>query len=164
MTQSPTWLPALVLFTDYDNEWSRYEKALYEFFCQDFVYSKPVFRGQKLAVKRRPLTKGKETSFWHLITEGSIEDNRLPDLRRCERIRWPRPIIENVDDRLCTIKVWENTRQAGEKRICIWLEQHEYLVVLAKRNDYVLFLTAYPVTLPHRKRKLQKEYEGYHKS
>lgn len=163
MTQLPDWLPKLILFSEYGNEWGKYEIALYTFFCQDFVDSKPVFQGTKVSVKRFPLTKGKEVTFWHLLSEGDVEEDRLPDLRRCERIRWPRPIIDNSDDQTCGIKIWENTRR-GEKRICIWLEQHDYLVVLAKRNNYVLFWTAYPVVQSHRKKKLQKEYEEYQKS
>jgi hypothetical protein len=28
-------------------------------------------------------------SFWHMITEGGLDDEeRIPDLRRCERIAW----------------------------------------------------------------------------
>jgi hypothetical protein len=32
-----------------------------------------------------------------MIQEGRTEDERTPDLRRCERIRWPRPIIERLE-------------------------------------------------------------------
>jgi hypothetical protein len=164
MTNYPDWLPEIVLFADYENDWEKYEKALYAFYCRDFVDSKPEFRGEKLAVKRHPIEQSKEATFWHIISEGKIEDERLPDFRRCERIRWPAPIIENVDDQDYTIKVWENTRHRGEKRICIWFEAFEYLVILAKRKDYTLFWTAYPVTRNHRKRKLQREFEASKKS
>lgn len=77
------------------------------------------------------------------------------------RIRWPRPIIEHSE--YPKIKLWENERR-GEKRICIWFEEIEYLVVLAKRKDYILFWTAYPVLRDHRKKKLNKEYEEYLKA
>jgi len=85
----------------------------------------------------------------------------LPDLRRCERIRWPRPIIDNVSD--ATLKVWVNTRR-NEKRVCIWFERQEYLVVLARRKGYILLWTAYMVTRDHQKRKLQKEYSRFKKA
>ncbi len=85
----PDWLPDLVLFEHYENNWDKYLVVLYEHFKEDFVYQKPVFKGKKLAVKRYPLTDdGKEATFWHIISEGKTADNRLPDLRRCERIRW----------------------------------------------------------------------------
>jgi hypothetical protein len=161
MTQEPDWLPALVRLTDYKGDWSRYLAALYTFFKRDFVDSQPVFEGTALALKRHPTSQGKEATFWHLISEGKKEEDRLPDLRRCERIRWPRPIIEHSCDG--QIKVWENERR-GETRICLWLECCEYLVVLAKRRGYILLWTAYLVTYPHQKRKLQKEYEAYKKA
>jgi hypothetical protein len=43
------------------------------------------------------------------------------------------------------------------------VEEAEYLVVLAERKGYVLLWTAFPVTEPHRKRKLQQEYEASRK-
>lgn len=98
MTSIPDWLPPLVLFTDYGGNWNRYVEALYSYFKQDFVDSSPSFRGTQLALKRHPMEHGKEATFWHLISEGQVEDKRVPNLRRCERIRWPRPIIEYVDD------------------------------------------------------------------
>lgn len=107
---------------------------------------------------RHPLTHGKEATFWHMIQEGAVEEDRTPDFRRCERIRWPRPIIEHDDD--SRVKVWVNQRR-GEQRICLWFEQENYLVILADRGKYILPWTAYLVEQPHRQRKLRKEYEAY---
>jgi hypothetical protein len=161
MIATPNWLPPLVLFQDYGGNWEHYVEALYEYFKRDFVDGSPSFRGTRLALKRHPMEQGKEATFWHLISEGQAEDERVPDLRRCERIRWPRPIIEHADEPV--IKVWENKRKR-EKRICVWFENVEYLVVLAVRERYILLWTAYPVTRVHRKRKLQREYETYKKA
>jgi hypothetical protein len=161
MTDMPAWLPPLVLLVDYAGDWSRYVAALYTFFKQDFVDSQPAFQGAPVALKRHPMSQGKEATFWHLISEGSEEEERLPDLRRCERIRWPRPIVEHSPGP--PIKVWENKRH-GETRICLWLESCEYLVILAKRRGHVLLWTAYLVTRPHQKRKLDREYEAYKKA
>ena len=85
----------------------------------------------------------------------------MPDMRRCERIRWPRPVIDHSGDE--AIKIWENVRK-GEKRICLWLEKEEYLVILAERRGYILLWTAYPVTQEHTKRKLRKEFKEAQKS
>lgn len=160
MTNIPEWLPELVLLAKYGGGWNRYTEAVYLFFKEDFVDSKPSFRGKRLGLKRHPLEQGKEATFWHLVSEGSIEKDRLPDLRRCERIRWPRPIIEHVDDNEVAIKVWENQRK-DEKRILLWFEEAEYLVILADRGKYLLPWTAYLVDREHTKRKLQKEHEDY---
>jgi hypothetical protein len=158
MSDTPDWLPPLVLFHDYGGNWQAYLDAIYECFKQDFIHSKPVFQGQQLGLKRHPMTHGKEATFWHMIQEGSIEEDRIPDFRRCERIRWPRPIIEH--DGNSVIKVWHNQR-GSEERICLWFEQENYLVILADRGTYILPWTAYLVEQPHRQRKLQKEYEEY---
>jgi hypothetical protein len=153
-----SWLPDLELFENYGGDWDRYLDALYEFFKTDFIDSQPVFRGLRLGLKRHPLSMGKEATFWHLISEGKDEDERVIDFRRCERIRWPRPTIEHANEPV--IKVWENERR-GEKRVCLWLESEEYLAVLAQRKGYILPWTAFLVTLPHEKRKRQKEYEEF---
>jgi hypothetical protein len=153
----PVWLPAKVLLSDFGGDWARYEEALYAIFCRDFKGDRMYFRGQPLGLKRHPLLDGKEATFWHFTTEGSIEAQRTPDLRRCERIGWPRAIIERAEDP--AVKVWDNDR-GGERRVCLWLEDESYLVVLAVRNGYVLPWTAYLVTREHQKRKLQKEFES----
>jgi hypothetical protein len=93
-----------------------------------------------LQLKKHPLHQGKEATFWHFITKGEEEAERIPDLRRCERIKWPKPIIENNGDMI--IKTWENVRN-GEKRILLFIEEENYLVVLAGRNGYLLPWTAY---------------------
>lgn len=157
----PDWLPSLVLLEEYNGEWNKYLNFLYEIFISDFVESGCNYRGIKIAIKRHPQIDNKEATFWHLISEGETEGDRTPDLRRCERIRWPKPIIEKVPDE--EIKVWQNKR-GNETRLCIWLENAEYLVILAERKNYLLLWTAYTVTKNHRKRKLQKEYESTLKS
>jgi hypothetical protein len=158
MREIPDWLPPLVLFEDFQGNWDTYLEAIYARFKQDFVDNKPVFQGQRLGLKRLPLSFGKEATFWHLIQEGKKEEDRVPDLRRCERIRWPKPVIEHDEDSV--IKLWRNLRGC-EERICLWFEQENYLVILADREKYILPWTAYLVETPHGKRKLQKEYEAY---
>ena len=156
--KQPIWLPPLVLLNDYGGNSEAYLEAVYTIFKEDFIDSKPTFQGIRFSLKRHPLFQDKEATFWHVTSEGRQETERTPDFRRCERICWLRPIIENAEDP--AIKVWENERK-GEKRICLWLEIKEYLVILAKRDGYVLLWTAYLVTQPHQQRKLQKEYEAY---
>jgi len=162
--KKPYWLPDLVLFEDYNNNWDKYVEALYSFYKADFIDNTPIFNFKPLYNsvpvyrKKYPIAKGKDFTFWHLIQEGKIEEDRLPDFERCERIKWPCPIIKNSNYN--GIKIWENKRK-GDKRICIWFKMVEYLVVLAKRKNYVLLWTAYPVTKKHRKKKLLKEFEEY---
>lgn len=161
MNNMPDWLPPLVLFEICSGNWEKYLELLYAYFKKDFIESKPTFRGTKLGLKRDPITQGKEATFWHFISEGDEETDRVPDFRRCERIRWPRPIIENGVEP--SVKIWENERK-GDRRICLWLEQQEYLVILSKRKNYILPWTAYMVTKEHHKHKLQKEYDAFKKA
>jgi len=152
----PDWLPALICLADFGGDWARYQTALYEAFCRDFMQAPITFQGLPVNLKRHPIIEGKEYTFWHLISEGAFEAERVPDLRRCERICWPRPIIEHANDP--AVRAWENERK-GERRACLWLSEEDYLVILALRPGYVLPWTAYLVREEHRKRKLLKEYE-----
>lgn len=159
----PPWLPPLICLSDFGGDWRRYEDAVYEAFCRDFVRSQITYGGLPLRLKRHPVVAGKEATFWHFTSEGQVEEQRVPDLRRCERIAWPKPIIEQAGND-AAITVWENERRRGERRACLWLEEEDYLVVLALREGYVLPWTAYLVLEAHGKRKLRKEYEAYKRS
>lgn len=156
--QPSAWLPELLPFTLYNGDWEQYLEALYECFKKDFIRSKPIFNGIKLALKKHPLSKNKEATFWHIISEGKIENERTPCMRRCERIKWPKPVIENSQELF--IKVWQEPKN-GEDRIHLWFESEAYLVVLAKRKDYILLWTAYVVEQKHQREKLNKRWINY---
>ena len=93
---------------------------------------------------------------------GADEQNRVPDFRRCERMPWAKPTIENCDK--WSLKIWPQVRQGkgGTKdRLCIWLElenEPDYIVILDVRGTYKLLWTAFVPQYPHEKRKRQKEY------
>lgn len=160
MGSSEDFLPRLIFMEDYGSEWNQYLEVLYEFFCQDFITSKPSFQGKRFGMKRHPLTKNKEATFWHIISEGEVESERLPDLRRCERIRWPRVMIEAAENGDVRIKWWR-TRRNLQERIVIALEDFSYVVILAERSDYVLLWTAFCVKPGHQREKLRREFEMY---
>jgi hypothetical protein len=152
------WLPPLVLLTEFGGDWHRYLDEIYQYFWQDFIDTKPNLGAKRFALKRHPLLEGKEATFWHLISSGAHEDERLPDLRRCERIRWPRAMIEAVGSN--QVHWWRNERQ-GESRVVISLPDFSYVTIVADRGDYALLWTAYCVEQDHRQRKLRREYEEY---
>ncbi|MGC1509863.1 hypothetical protein [Ketobacter sp.] len=163
---SVAWLPPLILFADNGGDWDTYLESVYQVFVTDFVDDKPCYLGKRLGLKRHPVVEGKEATFWHMISEGVIEKDRIPDFRRMERICWPKPIIENTEERedAPVVKVWRNLRSKNDSRILLWVESEQYLVVLADRGKYILPWTAYQVTRGHQQRKLQKEYEKYWES
>lgn len=158
MSDSSVWLPSLILLEQSNGDWGKYLDTIYSVFRRDFVDSKPNFQGRRVGLKRHPLADGKEATFWHFISTGKGEDQRTPDLRRCERISWPRPIMEAVGNG--KIRIWENLRD-GEKRIVIALPDFSYVVVVADRGAYVLPWTAYVVVREHQKQKLRREYKAY---
>ena len=157
MDESIAWLPELELLSDYDGDWGHYLEGIYEIFKADFVNQKPIFRGQPLRLKRYPITHDKEATFWHMVSSGEVEADRLPDLRRCERIRWPKQVIEN--EYMDEIRVWEEMKN-GNTRIHLWLYAEDSLVVLDKRYRYCLPWTAYYVEYNHQRRKLDKRWES----
>ena len=155
------WLPDLVRFEEYAGNWDYYLSVLYSIFKDDFINSTPRFKGLRFGMKRHPLLKGKEATFWHIISSGEKEEAKIPDLRRCERIRWPRSVVDHFEEH--GIKYWEQEKN-WEKRIYLWLEDEDYLVVLAQRDDYILLWTAFVITYPHYRESLQKQFEAWRKA
>ena len=157
------WLPALLLLDDYGGDWQRYIEAVYDAFVWDFVDSKPTIQAKRFALKRHPLLQDKEATFWHITSEGAKEDERVPDLRRCERIRWPRALIEASGTAKVAEWVQERRNKQGvmEKRLVIALPDFSYLVILSDRGEYVLLWTAYVLEYENQRRKYRSEYEAY---
>lgn len=154
----PDWLPPLEPLNKYGGDWEHYLEAIYAFFKADFIDAKPSFRGKRLGLKRHPVVQGKEATFWHFTSEGKDEADRTPDFRRCERIRWPAPIIENSDDPV--LKIWAEPR-GQNRRIHIWFESEGYLVVLDDRGDYILPWTAFHIEREHQRVKYNRRWSRY---
>lgn len=154
------WLPNCICMDKYKN-WDEYIDALYALFVCDFIKSQNFFNGKKVMCKKHPEVQGKSATFWHIISEGlyeSTEQERIPHEERCKRLPWIRPIISTSH----TLKIWKNSRSTKKglrERICIALENFEYLVILEERESYVLLWTAYPIEKEYRRKKLKKEYE-----
>jgi hypothetical protein len=139
---------------EFNGDWKAYEDELHEIFLSELAKGGLVFEGLRVGCRRHEELRGRWASFWHLIQEGRVEDERTPDLRRCERIRWIRWVIENCGTHQ-HIEQWE-TKRGSEVNRLLWYNE-EYLVVLAKRNGYWLLKTAYCTTRDGRIRKLRKE-------
>ncbi|MHC4636861.1 MAG: hypothetical protein ACYTBV_05065 [Planctomycetota bacterium] len=155
MTELPDWLPELILFDSHAGSWQKYIDFVYSKFYSDFIASMPEFEQMPVKITKQ-LIEGKERNFWHLVQEGPVEDQRTPDLRRCERIPWIRATIENSGNPM--VKKWE--KRIGRKtRKLLWIEEAEFLVVLEKRPSCWILWTAYCISWEHTKKRLRKEYE-----
>ncbi|NOX41725.1 MAG: hypothetical protein GXP05_14830, partial [Alphaproteobacteria bacterium] len=151
--------PPLMPINAHGGEWARYEAALYDVFVRDIIRHDLRFRGIQVNARRIPEHERKWACFWHMISEGSVEDDRIPDMRRCERLSQVRWIIENADA-VEVIDIWEQTRER-EKNWVLWYEEF-YLVVLAHRSGYYLLKTAFCTDRDHQVRKFRKERDAYY--
>lgn len=157
--------PELLVFS---GNWPPYEDQIYEAFLESFVRKGITFRGLQVKAQFRPETHGKGFSFWHVISEAPNRDNRdenerTPDLRRCERIRWIGWVIGQAAIGTEEFSWWENQR-GGETRVVIWAEAWDFAVVLAKRRDYFVLKTAYAGLRSHRIGTFRKERDAYWRS
>ena len=91
--------PDCIYLEDYGGDFDAFIEAAYEIFSEDFLGRNKVteFKGVRLSLKKHPLVDDKAYTFYHMTHEGKVEDDRIPDLRRLERIPFPRPMIENPD-------------------------------------------------------------------
>ncbi|MCL4481866.1 MAG: hypothetical protein M1445_04480 [Bacteroidetes bacterium] len=157
-------LPELILLENFGGNYENFIQAVYLVFQRDFIKHKTKFRGEELRLKWHPIYQDKAYTFYHLTHKGEDEQNREPDLRRCERIPWARPVIENCDT--WNLKIWPQIRN-GKNRLCIWLQlegEPDYFIILDVRENYKLLWTAFVAEFDHEKRKKQKEYEEWLKT
>jgi hypothetical protein len=154
--------PELLLMKD---NWQSYEEAIYEAFLESFVRPNVTFRGHNVSAPYRPESRGKHFSFWHVISEAphpsnQNEDERIPDLRRCERIRWITWAIQAADAEQDGISWWENQR-GRDTHVVIWAEEWDFAVILGKRRDYYVLKTAYSNLRSSRIRAFEKERAAF---
>jgi len=146
----------------FHGDWEKYVDELYEIYLREIVNGGLTFKSLPIRCRYHPKTRGKGYGFWHIIQEGRIEEERLPDFRRCERIHWISWVIKNadIDER---ISWWEEKRRTNTD-ILLWLEDEDYLVVLAKRRNYLLLKTAYYITKRHKRATLYRNRNKFWKS
>lgn len=152
------WLPPIVPF---DGDWEGYCDQIHEIFESDLRAAR--FFGLRVGRRREPEVQGKADGFWHVTTEGfaSGSDDRLPDMRRCERISWIRPMIDAAGtDR---VHCWLSDRPPKKPNVVIALPDFSHVVILARRRGtngaYMMLVTAFP---PRGRRRAQ--FESQHRA
>ena len=111
MNENELELPEMILLEHFSGDFKRFIDAVYMVFQHEFVNHKTRFRGEELRLKWHPVYQDKSYTFYHMTHKGEDEQNREPDLRRCERIPWARPIIENCDQ--WNLKIWPQKRKGS---------------------------------------------------
>ena len=140
MSQAATLVfPDLIYFEDYNGNFQAYFSAVYAVFENDFIRSQPQYEGLKVAVRKYPEVDGLHRTFYHITHEGEDENNRQPDIRRMERIRYPKFVVEQ--NQHPEILIWKN-RRGKDERILLFNESENYIVVLTERKEFYLFITA----------------------
>lgn len=141
-----------------------YEDSLFEIFLDLYEHGSIVYNGLPVRMKHYPPDYGERSGFYHLTCENyqhtADENDRVPDLRRCERLEWAEKIISDCSPTCPKLLVWENVRH-GKANIVLFCPELDYVVILGKRKDYLLLTTAYPVNYPNRKKDLLREYNAY---
>lgn len=139
----------------FSGDWEDYLDNIHLVFLKTLFENKLlVLFNLPVRLKKNPEYKEKSFTFWHLISQGEKEEERIPDIRRCERLGWIHWVIENVlknPDIVC----WENKR-GTKKHLVLWYDKESYAVILERRRDYFLLKTAYKAT-PNRARTFRKE-------
>ncbi len=155
-------LPQKIYLEEYGGDYHRYIDAVYAIFEADFIRNKATFGTHRLNLKFNPLFQERAYTFYHMTHKGENENDREPDLRRCECMPWARPTIENVEN--WQLKFWRQSRQRSNNRVCICLENEDdvdYFVILEVRNNYVLLWTAFVGELSHETAKKLREYNAW---
>lgn len=156
----------LVLCEDF-SEYTSYEDRLYLIFKEYYEKNNLFYKGIPVRMKHYPPDYIPKTGFYHLICENyqhtGNESDRSPNLSRCSRIKWPKTIIEYCSQNCLSLYIWENERK-GKRNILLYCPEIDYLVVLGKRRDYLLLITAYPIEYENKRKDLLKEYTDYCKN
>lgn len=154
--------------------WNDYLDKLYEnVFKPDFLNSCPEFQGWEVWIRKEPMDGNREHDFIHMTHEDYFHNSknpndRIPDLRRSERLNWVRPIIEHfacaMEKKCGRILYWENYYR-GYVRCNLFLPEERFHVVLERRDkDKVYFIiTSFYVNTDWELRKRMEKYKLYQK-
>jgi hypothetical protein len=133
--------------------------GLYDVFRQQIRNGALTYRGN--VVWHFPeVSDGREEVFWHLTSrEDKTTGDRLPDLRRCERITWVRPLVHACPH--ADVLDWDYVEGDGTTKTYLWLPDDDFLVILKKYPDgRRRLVTSFWVEYEHKRRELRKKYDN----
>ena len=132
----------------YDYEATTYLDEVYRVFVSEIVDGGLTFLELPIKCPWHPAHDDKHFSFWHTISNNDAtqrEEDRIPDVLRCERIRWISYVIKNANDRQ-KVWCWEKlvrTSRGKQTHIVLYYHEKQYLVVLRKKSNRLELVTAY---------------------
>ena len=162
----------LMHYEDAEGGWTQYQEQLYKVFCHDLKDAGLKFQGKAVKIRYQPIEYGKEEAFFHITCQDYDKNGeRVPDFRRCGRIKWVRQFIEAADSGMQVefdgsvycLKIWtEQTK--NDLRYHILCEELRFMVVVAERDRYCLLITAFYFEYDHSLAKKLKKFEVYIKA
>ena len=154
MTSLPRWLPPMAEV----NPWTAGTfDLLYAIFQRDFKDSQPFYKCHP--VWFFPETEeGKEVIFWHMTSEkNKATGERIPDLRRSERLPWPRPMIDFSQQP--EVLAFDYLESDGDTNTYVWLKDHDFVVLMKRyRDGRRRLLTSFYINYPNYRGKLLRKY------
>lgn len=155
--------PNLITLADCGGDPGQHLETVYQAYMDELVHAGLTFQGKALSFRFMPQTNGRGYAFWHAISEAgetAAEDDRIIDLRRCERITWPAYMLATATNDGNGDVLWWRTTRRGRSRIVFWIKAESYALVMEEREDYWLFLTTYTVR-SGRSRQFAAEHAAY---
>jgi hypothetical protein len=153
-------------------EWNSYLEKLYDnIFKPQFIDTKPTFKGWRVLSRKEPKDGIWEHGFTHmthvnLLHTSDDPNNRIPDLRRSERLNWVKPIIQNYEcslEKNCgKILYWEEMFR-GRVRCNLLFKEERFHIVLEQARDVYFIITSFYVEKDWELNKRIKKYEVYKK-
>ncbi len=168
----PEWLPEIVSV----NPWTdnTYE-MLYEIFCRDIRDRHLRYIGHDVWIFN-DMEDGKEKIFWHLTTreckreiiprrkqkfypygQKYTQTERLPDLRRCERLTWVKPLIEHPTEP--EVLAWDYEEGDRTVKTYIWIKDYAFVVIMKKYPDGKRrLITSFHINENYKRRDFENKY------
>ncbi len=137
-------------------------------FLKDLYNNKIFYRGLPISLKKYPIeADGTESSFYHLTHRNYDTDNttdRVPDFQRASRLNWIKPTIETDHNIFCNrqcVFYFEEYFKNGKVRINLLNEKDRYLIVLERRENFLLLITAFYIEYDNALKKKKDKYNRY---
>jgi len=168
----PDWLPEIVSVDPWTE--NTYE-ILYAMFCRDIRDYNLRYNGNDVWCFN-DTEGGKEIIFWHLTTRDIKKQKiprrkkkfypeeqtgtgkiRLPDLRRCERLPWIKPLIEHPSEP--EVLAWDYEEGDRKIKTYIWIRDNDFVVIMKKYpDDKRRLITSFYVDRLFKRKDFERKY------
>lgn len=160
MSDLPAWLPDKLSLHPLE---AKALQEAYEIFKRDFEQGLPRLNGLPLLWDPSIGSNGYPKGFWHLVSKDlnsyQRDGNRAYNVERAEKLQWFVAITSNPKEQ--ELKVFDYEEGSGFVHTYLWLEKHDYVVVLRKKatklGDAYQIMSGYHVEAGGR-RGLEKKY------